>query len=86
MTHLMKFVVVAGLLWPGGAACVQTLDAVRSSQRLACGTRDRRPPPRGRNRDGDAAGAVARELPCARGRLPLPSRSICVAPDRACAP
>ncbi len=38
MTHLMKFIVVAGLLWPGGAACAQTLDAVRSSQRLACGT------------------------------------------------
>ena len=38
MTRLMKIVVVAGLLWPGGEACAQTLDAVRSSQRLTCGT------------------------------------------------
>ena len=38
MSHLMKFIVVAGLLWPGGAACAQTLDVIRSSQRLVCGT------------------------------------------------
>jgi general L-amino acid transport system substrate-binding protein len=38
MTRLMKIIVVAALMWPGGEACAQTLDAVRSSQRLICGT------------------------------------------------